>query len=207
MRDLAFVGQAGARGFVSASSVAGDSMTLPPHRAGDLIVVFAYRDGSGTSPSLVSGWNSVVTFASGVSASARGAWKFAASNSEVSGTWANASHLTAYVFRGARSAGPIGNFGTYGNSSTSIVRYGAVSEAAGDGSSWFVGWSAVFNGTSEAGASAPAGMVARAAVVPVATRSVHDTGAAHGGNWPLTDVALGVGRGVLSVVVEVRVGA
>ena len=92
--------------FVSAVSGAGTSITLGAHEAGDLIIVFAFRDGSNTSPSLPTGFTNDYN-AGGNSSSFRVGWKIAASSSEGSGTWTNASGLVAAVYRGAHATAPI----------------------------------------------------------------------------------------------------
>lgn len=74
------------------------SATLPSHQAGDLIVAFAFRDGSTTQPTQPSGWTSIDT-ATGTTCCARLAYKVAASGSETTGTWTNASTVIFVVYR------------------------------------------------------------------------------------------------------------
>lgn len=78
------------------------SATLPSHQAGDLILAFAFRDGSTTFPTQPSGWTTVAGRA-GTSASARTAYKVAASGGEATGTWTNASTVIFLVYRGVNT--------------------------------------------------------------------------------------------------------
>lgn len=92
-------------GFVESSFVVGaatgtDSVTMPAHQAGDLIVAFAFRDGSTTLPTLPAGWTSRLAPTGANSCSMRLATKIAASSSETSGTWTNATSLIVLVLRG-----------------------------------------------------------------------------------------------------------
>jgi surface protein len=75
------------------------SATLPAHQAGDLILAFAFRDGSTTLPTQPTGWISIDTAAAN-SCSARLAYKIAQSNSETSGTWTSANSVIFLVYRG-----------------------------------------------------------------------------------------------------------
>ena len=77
---------------------AATSVTLPTHQAGDLIVVAAVRYGNTTVPSLPAGYTSLLT--SATTHGRRLGYKIAASSSETSGTWTNASTVVAAVYRG-----------------------------------------------------------------------------------------------------------
>jgi len=75
------------------------SATLPTHQAGDLILAFAFRDGSLTLPTQPSGWTSIDS-QSANTCSARLAYKIAASGSETTGTWTSATTTIFLVYRG-----------------------------------------------------------------------------------------------------------
>jgi surface protein len=79
------------------------SATLPAHQAGDLILAFAFRDGSTTLPTQPSGWTSIDTAAANTCA-ARFSFKVAASDSETTGTWTNATTTIFLVYRGVNVA-------------------------------------------------------------------------------------------------------
>lgn len=78
--------------------------TIPSHVSGDLLIAFAFRDGSTTQPTLPAGWTSIRTQA-GTTCCGRWAWKRAASSSETSGTWTNASALEIAVYSGVDRVG------------------------------------------------------------------------------------------------------
>jgi surface protein len=80
------------------------SATLPAHQAGDLILAFAFRDGSTTLPTQPSGigWQQLSTRTT-TSAAARADYKVATSSSETTGTWTNASTVIFLVYRGVNT--------------------------------------------------------------------------------------------------------
>ena len=88
--------------YVGATSAEATSVTLPSHQAGDLIVMWALRYGSAAGPTIPAGWNyrylsqragSLATLSVAISC------KTATSSAETSGTWTNATHLLAAVYR------------------------------------------------------------------------------------------------------------
>lgn len=88
--------------YVGASSAEDTSLTLPSHQAGDLIVMWALRYGSTAGPTIPSGWNyRFLSQRAGslASLSVAIAYKIATSSAETSGTWTNATHLLAAVYR------------------------------------------------------------------------------------------------------------
>lgn len=88
--------------YVGASSAEATSVTLPSHQAGDLIVMWALRYGSTLGPTIPSGWNyRFLSQRAGTlaSLSVAIAYKIATSSAETSGTWTNATHLLAGVYR------------------------------------------------------------------------------------------------------------
>jgi hypothetical protein len=88
--------------YVGATSAEATSVTLPSHQAGDLIVMWALRYGSTTPPLIPAGWNyRYLSQRAGGLASLGVAisCKTALSSAETSGTWTNATHLLAAVYR------------------------------------------------------------------------------------------------------------
>ncbi len=88
--------------YVGATSAEATSVTLPSHQAGDLIVMWALRYGSAAGPTIPAGWNyrylsqragGLATLSVAISC------KTATSSAETSGTWTNATHLLAAVYR------------------------------------------------------------------------------------------------------------
>lgn len=91
--------------FVGASSANTSSVTLPTHRSGDLILIRAARGSTSTAPSLPAGWTNLYAGGNSFFYAVRFAYKFAASGTEQSGTWTNATSTAAYVFRGVSMIG------------------------------------------------------------------------------------------------------
>jgi len=104
------------------------SATLPAHQAGDLILAFAFRDGSTTLPTQPSGWTSIDTAAANT-CSARFAYKVAASGSETTGNWTSASTTIFLVYRGVDTTAIDVSFGrslaTESTGSSTTVTYNA----------------------------------------------------------------------------------
>ena len=186
--------RASAISFICASSAAATSTAACSGQAsGDLLLVFAFRSGSTTAPSLPAGWNGIGTGANGgggTNSSVRTGWKVASSSSEGSGTWTNATHVVMHVYRGQNSS-PIGNFAENSpNAASSVITYPAVTLSATDGSSWFAG----FGGRAVAHAdvaTAPTNMTNRTSAGATPNVAGHDTNGPRTTNWPSTDVTIG----------------
>jgi len=152
------------------------SATLPSHEAGDLILAFAYRDGSTTVPTQPSGvnWSSVATANNGNTNSSRLGYKIAQSSSETTGTWTNATSVIFAVYRGVKQNTPLGvNAGTNGSSST--ISFPALSLSVTNGSSWVVGF-AGHRSTNVAIDTAPSNMINRNSVADATDEAaIHDT--------------------------------
>lgn len=188
-------------------SVGTTSATIKPHQPGDLIVAFAFRDGSATLPTLPTGqdWASVLAPTGANTCSMRLAAKIADSSSEATGTFTSATSLIVHVYRprpgttlsvGAAASAP-------GASTT--VSFPALTLQDASGNSFvagFVGHRSV-NTTLE---SPPAGMVNRSTVVDATDEAAgHDT---DGGvtSWPLTTKAVGgTSSGWFGATVEIKV--
>lgn len=85
---------------VGVASAEASSVTLPAgHKAGDIILVFAFRDGSTTPPTLPAGFTNINSAGSNAS-SFRCGWKIATSAADTSGTWTNATGIMVVVYRG-----------------------------------------------------------------------------------------------------------
>lgn len=127
--------------FISQTAIAGTSITtMPTHAAGDLLLMFAFRNGSTTAPTAPAGWTVIDsgTGGGGSSCSSTLAYKVAASSSETSGTWTNGTHLALHVYRGQRISAPIGGFSINNAASGTSVSWAAVTLTVADGSSWLV---------------------------------------------------------------------
>lgn len=119
--------------FISAASAAGNTVSMPTHQAGDLIICFAYRDGNTLAPTKPSGWVNAGS-TGGNSNSAIVGLKIAESSSEVTGTWTNATGVVVHVYRGA-----VGASVTFSSGLSSTISYPA--KAIQDpGISWAAGF-------------------------------------------------------------------
>jgi hypothetical protein len=112
-------------GYASALS---DSLTLPGHQKGDLIAIGAFRTNT-TGASLPSGWISV-SLGGASNLSLRVGLRIAQSSTETSGTWTNATGLSAIVLR--PSAGSLSIPTSLGptNGSTTTVTYQSITGIA-----------------------------------------------------------------------------
>lgn len=116
------------------------SVSIPSHVAGDLLVIAAFRRnctaGNDAHPTVPSGWSAFSSLsqiaAYGYTTSYVIASQVAASSGYVSGSWANATDMISFVFRGQGPTGraPFAGAGGYLNlggptSSTSVTSYSA----------------------------------------------------------------------------------
>lgn len=174
--------------------------------AGDLIKIFAYRDGNTTPPSLAAGFQDIAS-SGGNTNSARIAYKIATGTSEDTGTWANATKVIAEVYRtsllGSGYSLAPGAFAAGGATSTT-VNYPALALQDASGSSWVTG-DAGHRSVDTNVQNAPAGMTNRQATNnTTAEAASHDT---NGGvtSWPSTNVSVGgTSSGWRSYVLEIK---
>jgi len=142
--------------FISAVSAASTSVTLGTHAAGDIIIIFAGRAASSTPPTLPSGWTNINSGGSST-ASIRIGYKVAASSSETSGTWTNASRVCAVVYRGVSS---IGTSGVAAANTVTSATTPALTLTVTNNTSWVVGgWSV--NQSATGTPDAPSGTTSR----------------------------------------------
>lgn len=123
------------------ASAATTSVTLPSHNVGDLIVIFAYRDGNVAVPTVptaagtVPAWVTIDSAAGGSFANSFVTAQFVATaTNHTSGAWANATGMIAVVVSGQASS-PIGGHATTINSSTVSATAPSVTLSKTDGSS------------------------------------------------------------------------
>lgn len=136
--------------------------TIPAHKAGDLLVAFAFNNASTTIPTLPSGWTQIAAPAGAGSCAILVAYKVAATNTETVTGFTNASGLLVQVYHGVDAASPIGGVAT--NSGTSnTVAYPELAMGVTDGTSRVV----CFGGRKATGTAfetAPAGTTLRSNV-------------------------------------------
>ena len=117
--------------FVSQATATTTSIsTMPTHKAGDLLLMFAYRNNSTFPPALPAGWRNI-TNTGGNTNSMRIAFKIAANASEASGTWNNATELNLHVYRNSSGVGASGSQ----NGSGTTLTYGGLTLQQTNGSS------------------------------------------------------------------------
>lgn len=93
--------------YVGANSQRSNTVGIPAHQSGDLIVVIAANSTSDVIPSLPSGWTSLATLTSFYGKAARVGYRFAPSSSTTSGTWTNGTNLGCVVYRNVVSVGNV----------------------------------------------------------------------------------------------------
>lgn len=199
--------------FVAASSVASNNLTLPTHQAGDLIVLFVFREGSTAAPTSVAGWIGA-DLTSGGSNWLGLFWCEAASASTVTGTWTNATHLAAAVYRPSvntrlsvsRSAMTGGTAGSGGN-----ITYTGITQMSTPNDSWFVGCAGHRSIDTDIQV-APSGMTNRTSAVDgVGELALHDTNGTQQ-TWASTNYVLTAGtsdtyRSFVAQIVECPIAA
>lgn len=163
--DIEFVGGGGADA---------DTVTIPAHQAGDMIIIVAGRYNAAIAPSLPAGWTEIISdtvTAGGFNYGYRVGYKFAMSSSETSGTWTNAIRMAVAVYRNAVS---IGNIATSKSPvSTSRITWPALSLDSPPG--LVLGFAV--HGTASGSGSPPEGYTFRGLAPSASSRAIiMDTG-------------------------------
>lgn len=115
------------------------SATLPSFQSGDVAIVFAFRDGSTTNPTVPTGWTNITNTADGTTCSASVGWRRLVYTDTTTGTWTNATRVVVVVYRACEPfITPVGG-GANSAGTTNTVTYAAVTMSRADGTSWVVG--------------------------------------------------------------------
>lgn len=194
--------------FIAAASGT-TAATMPAHRSGDVILAFAFRDGSATLPTLPTGqnWTSLLAPTGANTASMRAAGKIAASSSEAAGTFTSATTLDVSVYRCRPGYALSLGAAASAAGATASVSYPALTLQDAGGNSIVVGWVGhrSVNTTLE---SPPTGMVNRQSTVDATDETaLHDT---NGGvsAWSLQTKAVGgTASGWFGATVEIKVAS
>jgi hypothetical protein len=102
-----------------------DSLPAQPmHATGDLMLCHAYRDGAAGAPTKPSGWVNLYTISAATGAYMV-AYKYAQSSADTFGTWTNASHLTATVWRGAANTIVFPSYTSVGGTTNATMNWPA----------------------------------------------------------------------------------
>jgi hypothetical protein len=188
--------------FVSQATATANNLTLPSFQPADVAVIFAFRTGSTTNPTIPAGWTNLTNTTDGTSCCVSVGWRRLVSTDSASGTWTNATQLVCLVYRGCEPflANPTGGkAGTAGTTTTQT--FPTVTMTRGDGTSWVVGCIGVVSTTNDIEV-APAGMTNRADLVGTTTEVAgHDT---NGGvaSWSSTNRTANGAANWVSYVVE-----
>lgn len=132
---------------ISSGSGAGDNIALGSHQANDLILVWAYRSNSATPPSLPAGYTSSTTVGASVHSAILG-YKIAASGSETSGNWTNATSVAYAVYRGIDTTTPLSHPSGQTGTGTSVSWSGIAPSIDNPGDDWVF---TTFGATSDVG--------------------------------------------------------
>lgn len=167
------------------------TITMPSHAAGDLLMVFAYRDNSATVPTIPSGWITRVSLSQSLGSLAI-AYKHAQSNAETSGTWTNATQIFASVWRGDPNTLIFPNYISTNNANNTTINYAAQTAntfQTGASDQALVGW--VANRNSANTLSSPTGMtLAQSATDGSAWQTRLDYQLSRTTIWPSTNVTV-----------------
>lgn len=152
--------------FVGSATGTNSIASMPAHQAGDMLVFFAYRDGSTTLPTLPGDCTNITNNGGGtINGCARIAYKIADSNTEASDVWTGATSLVCLVYRpGTGETLSVGASAsaTNTNGTASIP---AVTLQNSDGTSWVVAGVGInLYDSSDLPASNPSGMIRRVGV-------------------------------------------
>lgn len=154
--------------YVGAAAANATSVSIPTHQAGDLLVIFAWRNNSNSLPGKPSAsgtvptWNDIDATTGSGSTSCRTAYAVAASSGRTSGTWSNAASVAVAVLRD-QGASPIGGHAQQAGSANdehSIAP--AVTLSRSDGYSQLLHFHAHTNLDSGGWSGAPTGYTRRA---------------------------------------------
>ncbi len=117
--------------YISSDSAAANTVTMPTHQALDLILVFAFRDGNTTAPTMPSGYTLINTSGANTCSGIL-AYKIANSAAETTGTWTNATGIVVQVYRGAAGVGA----SAVGGGTGTTITYPAVTLQKTNSTSW-----------------------------------------------------------------------
>jgi hypothetical protein len=186
--------------FVGAQGNTGTTVTIPAHQSGDLILLFAYKDGSATSITTPTAGGTVPTwisinFGGGSFNSTNFRYAVATGSNTTSGTWTTATEIFCLVYRGTKAIGAT----AAANNTTNVITYPALTLNRTDSTSWIVGVAGHRSATDVE--QAPSGMTNR---VSSGTEAAgHDTNGTVS-SWSAQTVTVNASSGWRSVTVELR---
>lgn len=186
------------------SATGTDTATPPTHQAGDLLLVFAFRDGSTSAPSLPTGMTSINNGGAN-SCSARLGYVVAQAAGTSIGTWTNATSVIVHVYRGVGPQNPIGvNYRSTGSSTTLSYSLNAQALTITNGTSWVVGFGGTVN-TNGNITVAPSGMTNRSSVSDATDEAAGFDTTSGVSSWTAADASVGgTSGGWVTICVEIR---
>lgn len=181
------------------------SVTMPTHKAGDLLVAFAYRDGSNTLPTLGSGWTSIQAPTGANTNSARLAYIVATGTSHSPGTWTSTTSLIIAAYRPRPGLTLSVGASTTSTGTATSISYPTFAFQDTSGNSWGVAFGG-HRSTNTTVENPPTGMIYRGGVVDATDEAaMFDTNGGVTG-WAGTTVALGgTASGWVSMVMEIKI--
>lgn len=191
------------------STTGTNSLTFSSPVAGYIQLVFAYRDGSNTAPTVPSAptgnsWTTIGSASGGNTNSSVLVWRYVASGSDTSsGTFTNATSIIGVQYSGCHTTTAIGGDSDTGASSNSINFNTATFTDTGN-TSWAVGFVG-HRATDGTITTAPSGMSNVTSVSDATDQAaVHDTNGTVTG-WSTTSASIGgTSSGYRARVVEIR---
>lgn len=178
--------------------------TISSIQSGDVCVVYAFRSGSNSAPTLPAGWTSLNTVTSN-SAGSLCAYQIATGTSLATGTFTNATNVVVEVYRGVDQSNTVGDHQVSTGSGTTVT-YPALTMVVTDGTSWVAGLGG-HRSTNTTIDVAPTGMTNRDSQITTGEVGVHDT---NGGvsSWSSTNESVGgTSSGWGCYTVELRAAA
>jgi hypothetical protein len=146
--------------------------TITAIQAGDVVLVYAFRSGSNSTPTLPAGWTSLNTVVTN-SAGSLCAYQIATGTSLVTGTFTNATNCVFEVYRGVDQTTTIGDHKVSTGTGTAVT-YPALTMVNSSGSSWVAGLGG-HRSTNTTIDTAPTGMTNRDSQITTGEVGVHDT--------------------------------
>jgi hypothetical protein len=164
---------------VSHAIANGDTLTLPSHQRGDLLVAVIYRADSSILPPTPSQWQRRLTSSSAGVHTLFIASKYAASSADSFGTWSGATQVAVVVYRSDAGQLLFISGGSLAGSGSTSVSYNAVGvNAAGNISALFIGCAGVtVNNSNAEGAPSTMTNITSIAGASIGELTVHDTNA------------------------------
>lgn len=179
-----------------------NTLTPPAHQAGDALIVFAYRDGNQTPPSLPADYADVVSGGASSNSGRVGAL-IATGSGHTSGTWTGATSLIMVVLRAASGTLSIGA-STSGAAQSTNVSYTGITLQDTAGYSRVLGFSG-HRSVDTALETPPAGMENIATVVDATDEAAAHITPSGVTAWATTAAAVGgTSSGWRSFTVEVK---